>query len=60
MIGGQAAAGNQFSAVQSLIDLALVNQARQLGLDLAPRASAAPAPATPAAAAERPAAVSRR
>jgi len=41
MIGGQGG-GSQFSAVQSLIDLALVNQAKQLGLDLVPRAASGP------------------
>ena len=44
MIGGQSQGGGQFSAVESLIDLALVNQAKQLGLDLTPK-MASPAPA---------------
>jgi hypothetical protein len=48
MIGGQGGGqgAGQFSAVQGLIDLALVNQAKQLGLDLTPRA-VSPAPAAP-------------
>ncbi len=39
MIGGGTGSGGSFNAVQNLIDLALVNQAKQLGLDLAPSRS---------------------
>ena len=46
MIGGQGA-NAQFSAVQGLIDLALVNQAKQLGLDLTPRVTATAPQAQP-------------
>jgi hypothetical protein len=42
MIGGAAGTGGSFNAVQGLLDMALVNQAKQLGLDLGiPRQSSA-------------------
>jgi hypothetical protein len=63
MVGGQSGSGGQFSAVQSLIDMALVNQARQLGLELTPGAgtSRQTQPASlPASGAEPAKAVTRR